>query len=60
VICRGKEIFTTFAMADRVAKLRRRAGVKRVAYRCEECKGFHVGSTMQPRRRGKNYFLVLA
>ncbi len=49
MICEGKERFTTFALAERIAGMRRREGVKRMAYRCAECGSFHIGTTREPR-----------
>ena len=59
--CEGKERFTTFALAERVVKLRRRAGVKREPYRCSHCGSFHIGSTLgrAARRDGESRLLVL-
>lgn len=51
VFCEGKERFLTFALADRVARLRRREGTKRHAYRCGGCGGYHIGSTIGQRAR---------
>ena len=61
--CVGKERFTTFALAERVSKRRRREGTKRGPYRCRECGGYHIGSSLgaerEPRVRGESYFTVL-
>ena len=48
--CEGKERFTTFALAERIAGMRKREGVKRMAYKCCECGAFHIGTTIEPRR----------
>lgn len=46
--CAGKERFTTFGMAEVVAKRSntRHAGYRLHAYRCGDCGGFHVGSSV--------------
>ncbi len=46
--CMGKERFTTQAMASRVASLsmQRREGIRRHAYKCPACGGYHVGSAL--------------
>jgi hypothetical protein len=46
--CVGKERFTTYAFAERVASLSasRNEGVRRQAYKCGECGAFHVGSSV--------------
>lgn len=51
--CQGKERFKTFHMAERVSKLsaRRHEKLRRHAYRCDECGGYHVGSSMGPKER---------
>jgi hypothetical protein len=53
--CSGKERFTTFAFAERVASLSasRNEGVRRQAYKCGECGAFHVGSSIGPKLQGK-------
>lgn len=57
--CDGKERFQTFALAERVMKMRRR-GVKlgRQTYRCHACGGYHIGTSLQlqvKRVRGESY-----
>src|SRR5689334_22400806 len=51
----GKERFLTFAMADRVARLSRNRHdqVKLQPYRCKDCGGYHIGSSLG-RRATKN------
>lgn len=47
--CEGKERFLTFALAERIAGMRRREGTKRMAYKCDNCGGYHIGSTTEPK-----------
>jgi hypothetical protein len=53
--CAGKERFTTFAFAARVASLSasRNEGARRQAYKCADCGAFHVGSSVGPKLQGK-------
>jgi hypothetical protein len=53
--CVGKERFTTYAFAERVASLSasRNEGVRRQAYKCGECGAFHVGSSVGPKLQSK-------
>lgn len=46
--CEGKERFTNFALADRIAskQAHRRRSQKFMAYACSDCGGFHVGTTI--------------
>ena len=46
--CAGKERFASMPLAAGGAKLsmRRNQGVRRHAYHCSECGGFHVGSSL--------------
>jgi hypothetical protein len=62
VSCEGKERFTTFSFAERVAKLqarRHKGGPRLQAYRCE-CGAYHVGSTVGGDRRLRSGMRVLA
>lgn len=61
MICDGKERFTTFSLADMVARKRRRQGTKRQPYKCGECGAFHIGSHLGDRQRPRRdgYFAVL-
>lgn len=53
--CAGKERFTTFAFAERVASLSasRNEGQRRQAYKCGECGAYHVGSSIGPKNQQK-------
>lgn len=57
--CDGKERFLTFALAERITKLRRHnAKLGRQVYRCRECGGYHMGTSLQlqvKRVRGESY-----
>lgn len=47
--CEGKERFTTFSLADRMARKSSRRHDKTLrlrAYRCGDCGGYHVGSSV--------------
>jgi hypothetical protein len=45
--CEGKERFTSFARADKVASRQaHRRGEKFNAYACSDCGGFHVGTAL--------------
>lgn len=46
--CAGKVSFTSFALAEKVAKLRRKGN--RHAYHCSECGGFHLGRRVGGKR----------
>ena len=59
--CSGKECFTSFALADRVASLsnNRHCGYRMRAYKCHECGAFHVGSSIgKVRRAERSRFIV--
>jgi hypothetical protein len=52
--CRGKEAFSDFANATRVAKKgRRRYNDPMVAYHCKGCGQWHVGSDLDSKARKK-------
>lgn len=61
--CAGKERFTTFALAERVAHLSatRHSGLKIQAYRCRDCGAYHVGSSIGPgkRKSARGYYALL-
>lgn len=43
ISCQGKERFENVSAARRVASKRRRRDGSMQTYRCQHCKGFHVG-----------------
>lgn len=50
--CEGKERFTSYAEADRIAlRGRRRQESNRHPYKCGHCNGFHIGSQTGRKRR---------
>lgn len=46
--CYGKKVFPTYWAAQRSARTlnKYRDGAKANPYKCDNCKGFHVGNTM--------------
>lgn len=56
--CVGKERFLTYALAERIRKIRRQnSKVARQVYKCSTCGGFHIGSSLQlqAKLRGQSY-----
>jgi len=42
--CVGKESYEMKALADRVARRRKKSGKRVVVYHCQFCNGWHMGS----------------
>jgi hypothetical protein len=59
--CQGKERFLTFGLADAVSKRSRNAhaGVKLHPYRCGDCGGWHIGSTIGRGKTRNGYLRVV-
>ena len=56
--CAGKERFQTHALAERIRKVRRHnSKLPRQVYKCRECGGFHIGTSLQlqAKVRGQSY-----
>ena len=57
--CEGKERFASYALAERLRKVRRaNSKLARQVYKCRECGGFHLGTSLQlqtRRLRGESY-----
>ena len=56
--CIGKERFETHALAERIRKVRRNnSKLARQVYRCRDCGGYHIGTSlqMQAKLRGQSY-----
>lgn len=49
--CDGKESFTTFRVADGIARRRRRNEHPGQVYRCAKCQAFHIGEQLGKRVR---------
>lgn len=53
--CTGKQRFTTFEAAAKVARRQRRGDVRIQPYQCRLCRGFHVGEGFEDGKKAQAF-----